>query len=149
MQRWIVAGVLALALMFGGGAFAYKTYKGNRPAPIWVPLRINPETSPEKQAEIVKELKVKLCAPEILTQVSKDLNLRTEWKLKSDEQTVDQLGKRIFVRTGNRDTPMGRVPTIDVGVEGKAKDRDLSGKIAIRLMNDVWKILGIKPPPQK
>lgn len=152
MQRWIIAGVLALALMLGGGAFAYKTYKdykGNRPSPVWVPMRINPETPSEKQAEIVKELKMNLCTPEILARVSKEFNLRTEWKLASDEQSVDELGKRIFVRTGNRDTPMGRVPTIDVGVEGKARDRELSGKIAMRLMDDVWKILGITPPARK
>jgi hypothetical protein len=44
---------------------------------------------------------------------------------------------------------MGKVPAIHIGVHGKRKESALSGKIAMRLMDDVWPILGIDPPPQK
>ena len=42
-----------------------------------------------------------------------------------------------------------KVPSINVGVKGKRKNQELSGKIAMRLMEDVWNFLGIKPPPKK
>ena len=44
---------------------------------------------------------------------------------------------------------MGKVPAIHIGVKGKAKESEVSGEIAMRLMDDVWKILGIKPPKKK
>jgi hypothetical protein len=144
MRRWIVAGCVFLLLMFCGGIFAYKTYKGNRPAPMWVPLRINPQTPTEQADKLVTDLKAKLCTTAILKQVSQDLNLKKEWKLSSDEQAAQELGRRIFVRIGTQDTPMGRVPSLNVGVDGKAKERKLSGEIAMRLMVDVGRILGIK-----
>jgi hypothetical protein len=44
---------------------------------------------------------------------------------------------------------MGKVPAILVGLTGKNKEREVSGEIAMRLMDDVWKILGVEPPPKK
>jgi hypothetical protein len=139
-----------MAMMCGGGFYAFRTYKDNRPTPMWVALPINPELPTERQDEIVRELKVKLCAPEILVSVSKDLGLMKEWKMASDAQCADEIRKRILVRVGETSNSIGtRVPSIDIGMHGISKERDLSGKIAVRLMRDVWKILGVKPPPQK
>ena len=42
---------------------------------------------------------------------------------------------------------MGRYPVVQIGVRGKKKERELAGQISMRLMDVVWKILGIKPPP--
>ena len=149
MQRWIVIGVIAMAMMLGGGAFAFRAYKQNRPCPIWVPLQINGEISVEKQDEIARDLKQKLCDPKILAQVSKDLGLAAEWKMTSDAQGADELARRVFVRVGETKGQLGNVPSLDVGINGKLKERVLSEKIAMRLMQDVWKILGIKAPPQR
>jgi hypothetical protein len=56
---------------------------------------------------------------------------------------------RMFVRAGEDETPMGKTPTINIGVNGKVKDRAVSEKISMRLMDDVFKILGMKAPPKK
>ncbi len=144
MQRWIVLGVVAMILVLGGGAFGYWTIKQNRPAPIWVPLTMKAEIPYEKRREIAKELKTKLENKEILVRVSKDLGLAGEWKLPSAEAAADELGKRLFVEAGDMDSPEGRLPSLNIGVRGKLKEKDLSGKIAVRLMDDVAKILGIK-----
>ncbi|MES2439121.1 MAG: hypothetical protein V4584_08635 [Verrucomicrobiota bacterium] len=149
MQRWIVVGVVAVMLAIGGGGFAYWTYKQNRPAPIWVPLPINSEVSDEKRAEIAKELKEKLQKPEILIPLSKELDLAKRWNLASPEEAAAEIRKRLFVDLGTADSPMGRVPSINIGVRGPRKETDISGKIALRLMQDVWKMLGIKPPAEK
>lgn len=148
MQRWIVSGLVVLMLLFGGGVFAYRSYKENRPAPVWVPLPINPELSSAKCAEIVADLKKQLNEQETLLQVSKDVGLVQKWDLGSEEEGAWEIGNRLFVRTGDADTPMGKVPAIHIGVTGKIKEREVSEKIAMRLMEDVWKILGIKPPPE-
>jgi hypothetical protein len=146
MQRWIVFGVLAMILVVGGGGFGYWTYRQNRPSPMWVPLLINRELAEDKRREIAKDLKEKLNKPEILNKVSSDLHLAEKWHLSTDESAAREIAKRLFVRVGEADSPEGRVPSINIGVEGTRRDIVVSGDIALRLMKDVWKILGIKPP---
>lgn len=139
-----------MMVILGGAGLAYKSYKGNRPNPIWVPMPINPELPVERRVEVAKELKTQLTKPDILIQVSKDLALPKALGVSNDEQAANEVAKRIFVDVGEADSAMGtKVPSINIGVKGKAKDHELSGKIAMRLMQDVWKILGIKPPAQK
>lgn len=138
-----------MILLLGGAFFAVKALKQNRPSPVWVPLAINPETPVEKQDEIARELKAKLSDREILKVVSKDLGLAAAWKLPTDAAAADELARRMFVRAGERETPLGKTPTIDIGVNGKVKERAMSEKISLRLMDDVSKILGIELPPKK
>lgn len=149
MQRWIAAGVVAMLLFLGGSYFAYRSYKQNRPHPVWVPLPINPELGVAKRDELINSLKTKLGTPEVLEKVSKDVGLTQKWNLPSDVECANELGKRLFVKEGDADTPTGPVPAILIGVSGKSKESGVSGQIAMRLMEDVWKILGIKPPPKK
>lgn len=136
-----------MMLVVGGGGFAYWTHRQNRPTPVWVPILVNRELDPAKHEEISKELKSKLTNPEFLLKVSQDLHLPTKWHLPSDQAAATEIAKRLFVRVGEADTPVGKVPSINVGLDGPKKDFALSGEITMRLMQDVWKILGIKPPP--
>lgn len=149
MQRWIVLGVVAMVLAAGGAALGYRAYKQSRPHPVWVPMPVNPELTGEKRDELAKDLKVKLGTSEKLTQISKDLNLTKEWALASDAAAADELKRRLFVNSGEMAGKMGMIPSINVGVSGKEKERIISEKIAMRLMDDVWDILGIEPPKRK
>lgn len=149
MQRWIVLGIVAMALMSGGGAFAYRIYKQNRPQPVWVPLSINPELPGSKRDAAVKELKTKLDTPEIMLEVSKDLGLAQAWDLPTESAAAAELSRRLFIRLGEIQANFGTTPTVDIGVNGTVKEKALSEKIAMRLMKDVEKILGLKPPPRK
>ena len=133
-------------MILGGGFFALRTYNQNRPYPVWVPLPINPELPIEKQDLLAKDLKRKLCDREILIQVSRDLGLMYQWQTTSDAECADRLAKRIFVKASDTGTALHHVPTMDIGVAGKTKERELSEKIALRLMEDVRNILGIKAP---
>ena len=149
MQRWIVAGVVAMLLMGAGGFFALKIYKQNRPAPVWVPMPINPELPVAKRDEIIAQLKTGLSKHDRLLKVSRDVGLIGKWGLSSDEAGAAEIASRLFVREGEADTPNGKVPAIHIGVKGKRKEREVSGAIAMRLMDDVWEILGIEPPPKR
>lgn len=149
MQRWIVAGVVVMLLMGAGGYFALKTFKQNRPAPMWVQLPINPELPMTKRDEIIATLKSELSATGRLVRVSTDLGLAGKWNLASDEAAAGELAGRLFVREGEADTPGGKIPVIQIGVKGKRKEAEVSGGIAVRLMDDVCDILGIDPPPKK
>ena len=149
MQRWIALGVLSVILMVGGGGFAYWTYKQNRPNPVWVPLLINRELTDDKRQEIAIDLKEKLSKSEILNKVSSDLGLARKWNLPSDESAAQEIKKRLFVKIGEADSPEGKVPSINIGVEGSRREAAISGEIALRLMKDVWQLLGIKPPEEQ
>jgi hypothetical protein len=152
MQRWIVVVVLAvLMLLCGAGLVAYYklVHQPNLPQPIWVPMPINPELPTDKRDEIINQLKTQLSQSDRLLKVSKDVGLVAKWGLPTDEACAAELAKRMFVRAGDMDTPMGKMPSIHIGLTGKRKETEVSGQIAMRLMDDVWKILGIEPPKRK
>lgn len=146
MQRWIALGLVAMMLLCGGALFAFRSYKQNRPHPVWVPLPVNAALPVAKRDEVIAELKKKIGDSGNLISVCKDVSLAKKWGLDSDEEAAAELGRRLFVRPGDADTPMGKVPAIHIGVNGKNKEREVSGQIAMRLIQDVWKILGIEPP---
>lgn len=148
MQRWIAIGVVTISVMMGGAFFAFKTYKANRPHPIWVPLPINKELTLKKREEIAKDLKEKLIEPEVLRAVCNDLQLTKKWGLSSEDETVKQLSKRLFVKVGEADTNEGRVPSINIGVSGKKKDVEVSSEVAMRLIKEVQEIIGIPMKPK-
>lgn len=151
MQRWIVA-VTALMILMGGGLIAgYKwVYKPNRPNPIWVPLAIREDVGMSERQQIVKELTQKLSEPKVLEGVSKDLGLAAKWQMATNEEAAKEVRRRLFVRTGETLTPEGVLaPAILVGVNGKLKEAAESKDIAMRLMKDVFEILGIPQGPQQ
>ena len=140
MQRLIAASLIVLVLLIGGVGFGYWTYRQNRPYPIYVPLKVNPDTSTTKREEIAKSLKAKLSESELLLKVSKDVGLKAKWHLASDEAGAAEIRKRLFVRVAET--------TIDIGVEGKKKEKTVSGAIVSRLMEEVRKIIGLPAPPK-
>lgn len=149
MQRRIVIGVVVAFLAAGGGAFAWWNHKQNLPAPMWVPLPVRGEFSAEECNQTVRELNSRLREPELLRKVAEDIGLAQKWDVGSEREAVQRLSGVVFVRMGDMKSPMGSVPAVHIGVAGKVKDRELSGKIAERLMQDVWKILGVQPPSKK
>lgn len=149
MQRWIVAAVVLILLTVGGGAFAYRHYKQNKPTRVYVPVPLNPELPSEKREEVAAELKARLSEPGLLIQAVKDTGLAGKLKLASDEAAGRFVGERLFVETGEADTPMGlKVPALHIGMTCKVKEYTPMGEVALRLMDDVWKILGVNPPPK-
>lgn len=146
MQRWILIAAIVGILGMGGGGYAVWTYRQNRPTPMWVPILANSDPQPGWQEKASKELKDKLVEPPRLLKICQELHLASKWSLASDQEAVAEMSKRLFVRPGDADTPTGSVPCIHVGVNGPRKDLKLSGEIALRLVKDVWKILGIEPP---
>ncbi len=146
MQRWIAIGVLLVMLLCAGGAVAYWNQRQNTPTPMWVPLPIRNDLPEDELKKTITELRDKLHDEDLLLKVAKDLGLAGKWKMETDGEAQRELANRIFVKIGDMDSPMGKVPAVHIGVTGKKRERQLSGEIAMRLMEDVWKILGIKPP---
>lgn len=153
MQRRIVAfavvGVMLAAVALGGAWFAYRQYKQNRPHSMWVPLVIRADLEIAKRDEVVQSIRAGLTRDEVLTRISRDLSLTGKWELPDEQACKKELAARMFIRPGDADTPMGKVPAILIGVKGKVKDTQLSGKIAERMMEEVWPIIGVDPPPPK
>lgn len=137
---------MAMILMAGGGAYGLRIYKQNRDHPVWVPLPINPKLTGEQRSESAKDLKAKLATPENLAKICNDLKLAEKWRMASDEAAAQALKRRLFVKVGETSSGVTVVPSLNIGVAGKRKDKDVSGEIAMRLMEDVWKLLGVAPP---
>lgn len=127
----------------------YKIYKQNLPHPIWVPLEIKADLPLEAQDQMVRDLKENLVKEPVLSAIVKDLNLQQAWSKSSEAEAQQYLKQLIYVKRGKMDTPMGKAPSVHVGVQGKEKNRDLTQKILLRLMKDVAVILGIDLPDSR
>lgn len=147
MQRWIVLGAVAMVLFLGGSYAGYKVYQQNRPGPIWVPLPIRADLGKAEREDACNKLKTVLTQETNILAVVKDLNLMQEWGLDSEAAAADELKRRIFVRQGRAQTELGEVPSIDVGIQGKQKEKPMTGKILMRVMEDVKKAVGSQHGP--
>ena len=132
-----------MVLLVGGGWYARDASRQNRPQAMWVPMPINPALPMAKRDAILQDLKTQLSDQALLVKVSRDVGLTSKLDLASDEEGARKIREAMFVRAGEADTPMGKVPSINIGVTGKYKEREVSGEIAVRLMVDVRKILGL------
>ncbi|WP_200272686.1 hypothetical protein [Luteolibacter pohnpeiensis] len=146
MQRWIVLGLVAVLLLGAGGAAGLWTYKQNRPDRKWVRLPINPKLPPDQKEEAASQLKEKLLDDKIMTKVADDIHLAEGMKLGSTQEAVALLKQRLFVEVGSVTLPSGETPCLNIGVSGKRKEMDSLGKAPTRILDDVFKILGIKKP---
>lgn len=150
MQRWIIVALVG-AILFGlGGGYALWTYRENRPRKVWVPLALNETFPAEKRDELAGEIKKKLLEDATLAEVVKDTGLTAKLGLSSDSEATEEVRKRLFVEVGEADVPNSmppkRVPSINIGLNAQRKSYDAFGEVAMRLMEDVWKMLGIKKP---
>jgi hypothetical protein len=147
MQRWLLIGGAVFLLLFGIGLpTTYHLYKQGRPHPVWLPIPVNPEAPFGQTETTIRMLTAKLSDRENLMLMGRDLGLKEKWEMDSDEEVVDEIGSRLFVRRGDMDTPMGKVPAIHVGLRGTNRDREVSYAMLNALLPDVWKVLGIDPP---
>lgn len=149
MQRWIALAAVVFALFLGGGWYAFRQYKANRPHPVWVPLAINGSISREDQLKAVSTIEKTLREPKVLEKICSDLSLEREWNLTGTDACARELGAIMFVKTGTMDTPQGSHPAILVGVRGKVKHKEVSEKICLRMMDDVAQALHLPPPAKK
>lgn len=150
MQRWIIVALVG-AILFGlGGGYALWTYRENRPRKVWVPLALNEKFPAEKREELAGEIRNKLLDGTTLADVVKETGLTAKLGLSSDADAEAELRKRLFVEVGEADVPNSmppkRVPSVNIGINAQRKSYDAFGAVAMRLMKDVWKMLGIKEP---
>lgn len=150
MQRWLLIGGALFLLLFGVGLpTAYHFYKQSRPHPVWVPIPVNAEAPFGYNEKVIEELTSKLSERERLMRIGRELGLKEKWEMNSDDEVVDEILRRFYVKSGEMDTPMGKLPAIHVGFRGTNRDREDSYAMMNALMPDVWKILGINPPLQR
>jgi hypothetical protein len=150
MQRRLLIGGVACLLLFGLGlSAAYHLYKQSRPHPVWVPIPINPKVSMSEADRVIADLTFKISEHDRLVRLGTGLGLKDKWEMNSYDEVADEIAKRLYVRSGDMDTPMGKLPAIHVGVRGTNRDRVDSYALVEGLMPDVWKILGLDPPPQR
>lgn len=147
MQRWIVAGLVFLVLLVGGGYFAYRTYQQNRTTRIWLPLP-TPKMTVEERRQTTASLLEKLSDPVLMAAVCRDAGYAKTMDFASEEEGTKDLLKRLFCEIGTADTAQGKVPSINVGFSCKVKHFGKMGEVTNRLRKDILEILG-RPAPDE
>ena len=149
MQRSILLGLVAvlILLLAGGGGIWWKRQNGVDAQ--WVQMPINPASTKDEREQTITAIRGVLLKDAVLQKLGKELNLQTRLGLKTEEETVERLKNSLFVREGEITDPLTqqKMPSIDIGVNGKSKERALLGEIAISLANETSTQLGLKEKP--
>ena len=152
MQRWILWAVLAvvgLTVMFFVARYAKREYHLRQPSKIWVPIALRADISMEDQKNLAKQIEVKLRTDEILRAVVLDLGLQVKFNQPGEDAAVKELSRRLFVEVGSADTPNGSVPSINIGVSGIGHESKLLSEVSMRIIREVWLMIGIDPEKGK
>jgi hypothetical protein len=135
--------------MLFGAKYARKEYLLGKPDKVWVPLALRADISMADQSKLAEQIGAKLRTDEMLRQVVIDVGLQEKFNQPSQDAAVKDLDRRLFVEAGSADTPAGTVPSINVGVRGTGHEHDILGEASMRIIKDVWRILGIDPDTGK
>jgi len=146
MQRWIVAGVLVLFLLGGGGLFAVWKVKQRRPDYSYIPLPFNPSSTAAQREATVNELREKLLTDEILTGVVRDCNIVTKWGLPSESAAVAELRRRVIMKAEIDNIQNAPTDVMRVGFTGVVSEHDELEALSQRLIEDVQRAILQKPP---
>lgn len=143
MQRWMMIG--AMVVMLGcvglmGGFMWLKNERANRPDSIWVPVALNTELSYEQHHEFAEKLRENLSSDEILTKISKEMNLRELGQFPTEEAAVTDLRMRLMCEVGEHNY----APSLNVGFRGVRREKQLLRDLTERLMQDFNAI--VSPP---
>lgn len=152
MQRWILLGalgVVGLVVMFFGARYAKRQYHLSQPDKVWVPVPLRMDLPMEEQINLAKQIDEKLRTDEILRTVVIDVGLKEKFKQPSEDAAVKELSRRLFVEVGTYETPMGFVPTINVGVAGIGHENTVLKETSIRVVKFVHLMNGIDPETGK
>ncbi len=147
---WAALGAVGLVLMFFGARFAWREYHLGKPSRIWVPIALREDISMEEQKKLAEQIGEKLHTDAILRKVVTDVGFQQKLGLPTEDAAVKELDHRLFVEVGTAKTPSGgQVPSINVGVSGIGHERELLGEASMRIVKDVWRMLGIDPTTGK
>jgi hypothetical protein len=146
---WAVLGTVGLVVMFFGAKYAKREYHLRQPSKIWVPIALRADLSMEDQKKLAAQIEEKLRTDEILRAVVADVGLQEKFKQPGEDAAVKELNRRLFVEVGSADTPNGQVPSINIGVAGIGHESKLLGDVSMRIVRDVWRMIGIDPETGK
>jgi len=139
-------GIFGLMLLAVGGYLGLREYRLGKPAPIWVPVPLRVGIPMEDQEALAKKIEDKLRDDALLRQVVIDANLQQGFEQPTEDAALEELKRRLFVKVGTAQTPQGiSVPSINVGVDGTRREKKVLEDAAIRMIKDVWRMIGIDP----
>jgi hypothetical protein len=149
MQRSILSGVViaVFVLLFIGSGASYWWMRQNRPDQRWVPLVLNSKSSAEDRNLLEQQLRAYLSHDELLKKIVAEMSLASRWDVGSEQACVQKLKSSLFVRLNEMQHPMTqeKILTVDIGVNGKRKERSLMSDIAVRLSKEASAFMGIDP----
>ena len=146
MQRWILPSFVVCILMGVLSVGLYWMYRQNKPDSQWVPLPLKTEISSAELSSAQENINKAIRRPEVLSAVVQELSLQQEFGNATEADAVTALSSMMFVREGEFQDPTTMITykSINIGCDGKRKQRVLLGKIAVRLGAEVRKALGIE-----
>lgn len=153
MQRWIVAGVLVLFLLGGGGIFGYWKIRQQQPDFQYIPLPFNSNSTAEQRETSEKQMRERLLTDAILTGLVRDCDIVSKWDLPSESAAVEELRRRAIVKVDKDKINEIEVDALRIGFNGVVAEHAELQDLSQRLMQDVQRLIqqdqsgGASPTP--
>lgn len=137
---------MLLAMLLGGGLFVYRDYyhRPNKMTRIWLPLPAAHLTSDQRKADVASLTK-HLTKPEVMGAICKDAGYAKTAGLASEAEATKDLLNRFFCEVGTADTPTGKIATVNVGFNCKAKDIGKLEDVTTRVGEEVRRVSSGEP----
>jgi hypothetical protein len=141
MQRWIILAAVVLVLLGGVGIFAIRKIKQQHPDFQYLPLEFSERSTEEQREATVKEMQERLLADTVLTSIVRDCGIVSKWGLPSESAAVDELRKRVILRSGTDQIKGVYTDTLQIGFKGVVAEHEDLEALARRLMEDVNRLI--------
>lgn len=149
MQRLIVIGgviFVLLAVLLGGGLFLYRDYyhRPNKMTRVWLPLPAAHLTVEQRKATAATLTK-RLTNPKVMAAICKGAGYTKTAGLPSEAEATQDLMAKFFCEVGTADTKDGKIPSVNVGFNCKAKDLKKLESVTTQLSDEIKRTLQGEP----
>jgi hypothetical protein len=144
----VIGGVIfvLLAVLLGGGLFVYRDYyhRPNKMTRVWLPLPAAHLTLEQRNATAATLTK-RLTNPKVMGAICEQAGYTKTSGLPSQAEATQDLIAKFFCEVDTADTKDGKIPSVNVGFNCKAKDLKKLESVTTQLGDEIKRTLQGEP----